>query len=199
METSTRDAILDSASDCFARYGFRKASVDKIAAGAQVAKGTVYLYCDSKEDLLYQTAHRDLRRWVGDLSAFIDPRRPATEILVEMATNHLRFLQERPLVRDLLCGVLDGHLPGWQPHLDELRAVGLHHVTEVLRLGIRQGVFAADLDVEATAQVLQEMQTSGALLGERTQLDPQTIRRRQLASLRLVFKGLEARHDPNSN
>jgi TetR/AcrR family fatty acid metabolism transcriptional regulator len=196
MERGTHEAILDSATACFSQYGYKKASVDKIAAGAHVAKGTVYLYCDSKEDLLYQAVHRELREFVSDLSQLIDLRRPADQILVDMATSHLAYLQQRPLARDLLCGILDGQLPDWKPQFRELRNLGVQHVIEVLQLGIRQGVFAADLDVESTARILQEMELSGVLLADRTPLDPDTVRRLRQASLRLVLGGLQARPGP---
>jgi TetR/AcrR family transcriptional regulator, cholesterol catabolism regulator len=193
MEGTTGDVILRSAVETFTEYGYRKASVDKIATRARVAKGTVYLYCDSKEDLFYRAVHRELRDWVNDLSRLIDPRQPASQILVAMAQDHLAFLNRRPLARDLLCGVLDGQLPEWRARFHELRERGLQHVVEVLELGIRQGEFVADLDVEAVAQVLQDMQLTGALLEQRTELDADSVRRQQHAAVRLVLDGLRAR------
>jgi AcrR family transcriptional regulator len=43
--------ILDAAIDVFARDGFAAATVDAIASSAGVAKGTVYLYFRSKDEL----------------------------------------------------------------------------------------------------------------------------------------------------
>jgi AcrR family transcriptional regulator len=48
-ETAAR--ILDAAVAVFSRYGFRRASVDDVAREAGVAKGTIYLYHESKEEL----------------------------------------------------------------------------------------------------------------------------------------------------
>ena len=59
MERAKKDCILDSAAKAFARLGFKKASIDAIARAARVAKGTVYLACESKEDLFFQAVHRD--------------------------------------------------------------------------------------------------------------------------------------------
>ena len=72
-------------------------------------------------------------------------------------------------------------------------ALGLRHVVELIELGIRQGVFANDIDVEATARVLQEMQLAGVLLGHRTNRSLTDVRRQQLAAVRLVMDGLKAR------
>ena len=49
-----RQAILDAALDVFAEQGFTAAKLDEIAARAGVAKGTIYLVCQDKEDLIKQ-------------------------------------------------------------------------------------------------------------------------------------------------
>ncbi|HVW30452.1 MAG TPA: TetR/AcrR family transcriptional regulator [Polyangiaceae bacterium] len=193
MESVTQDRILRSAAECFGRWGYKKTSVDAVAERAGVAKGTVYLYCESKEDLFYQSVLLELRSWVAELSKKIDPRRPAKALLLEMATADLSFVESRPLVRDLLFGLFHGLLPDWADKFEELRALGQKHVVEVLELGIRQGAFAPDLDVVATARVLQTMQIAGTLLGHRTKKDLADVRREQIAAVRLVLKGLEVR------
>jgi TetR/AcrR family fatty acid metabolism transcriptional regulator len=189
----TQELVLDSAHRCFSRYGYRKTSMDDVAAEAGVAKGTVYLYCNNKADLFVRAVESELRAWLEDLSSIVDSDRPANEILVEMARRDAAFVEERPLVADLLSGMLDGHDSGSRSRFAELRHIGLQHVVAVLKLGIRQGVFAADLDVEATARVLQEMQVAGAVLRHRSQLTLRQVRRQQDAAMRLVLRGLEHR------
>jgi AcrR family transcriptional regulator len=193
MMESTQQAVLDSAGRCFARYGYKKTSMENVAAEAHVAKGTVYLYCENKQDLFYRTVERELRAWIEDLSTLIDPERPASEILASMAQRDAAFVERRPLVADLLSGLLDGELPTFRSRFAQLRKIGLEHVIAVLELGIGQGVFADDLDVRATAYVLQEMQLAGALLRQRTDLPARQVRRQQIAALRLVLQGLERR------
>jgi len=113
MEASTQDKILDSAAECFGRFGYKKTSIERVAEHAGVGKGTVYLYCESKEDLFYQSVHRELRQWISDLSKKIDPRRPADQLMVELAALDLEFVERRPLVKDLLFGMFHGLLPEW--------------------------------------------------------------------------------------
>lgn len=50
-----RGAILEAAIDVFVRDGFEAASVADIAQEAGVAKGTIYLYFESKDHLVEQT------------------------------------------------------------------------------------------------------------------------------------------------
>jgi len=193
VSDTTRDAVLDSAGKCFTRFGYKKTSMDNVAAEARVAKGTVYLYCDNKQDLFVRAVERQLRTWTEELATFIDPDRPANEILAEMGRRDAQFVEEHPLVADLLSGMVDGELPAYAARFEALRKIGLQHVIDVLELGIRQGVFADDLDVRATARILREMQLAGALLRRRTALPVKEVRRQQIAALRLVLKGLERR------
>lgn len=190
---STQDSVIDAAGRCFSRFGYKKTSMDDVASEARVAKGTVYLYCDSKQDLFYRAVERELRAWKEDLGSLIDPDVPANEILAEMGRRDAAFIEDRPLVADLLSGMVDDQLPQFRSAFKELRVIGLAHVVEVLELGIRQEVFAADLDVVATARVLQEMQLVGALLAHRGNLSLREVRRQQAAALRLVLSGLERR------
>ncbi len=56
-----QDSILDAARTVFSRDGYTDTSVDDVAAEAGIAKGTVYLYFKSKEDLYLAAVVRDIR------------------------------------------------------------------------------------------------------------------------------------------
>ena len=46
-------SIMESALQAFIKHGFHKTTMDKIAKEAGIAKGTLYLYFDSKQNLLH--------------------------------------------------------------------------------------------------------------------------------------------------
>ena len=189
MEQAKKECILLEAARCFARWGFKKASIDEIAKAAGVAKGTVYLAADSKEDLYYQALHREVRKHVAEISKLIDPRTPADQILMQMSLEGQRRLESSPLVRELLTGRTSELLPLWSERLHALRLLGSGAVVEVLKLGVRQGLFREDLDVEATAQLLQDLQTIGYLFYSNP-LHAAELPRLQLAAFELVMRGL---------
>src|SRR5437773_350021 len=99
MEPAKWEAILVEAARAFARYGFKKTSVDEVARAAGVAKGTVYLGCSSKRDLFYQAILRDLRLWNAELAREIDPRAPADALLLRVSALALDTLDRYPLAR----------------------------------------------------------------------------------------------------
>ena len=61
-----RRQILEAARQSFVRHGVAHARVEDIARAAGVAKGTVYLYYKSKDDILRQLLTEDLAELHGD-------------------------------------------------------------------------------------------------------------------------------------
>ena len=55
-----RDQILTAAHAVFASRGFRQATVGDIADAAGIAKGTLYLYFKSKDDIYWAAMNRGL-------------------------------------------------------------------------------------------------------------------------------------------
>lgn len=194
MDAAKRETILEAAARAFATFGFKKASVDAIARAAGVAKGTVYLCCDSKADLFYQSVHRELRAWLALGARQIDPRKPADELLKTTAIQGIQFLESRPLVRDLFFGLHQGQIPDWRIRFDELRELGRGNVTELLRLGQRQGLFRKELNVEGLAGVLQDMHIAGYMFNcNRTDRSLTSLLEDFELSFDLVLNGLYRR------
>jgi AcrR family transcriptional regulator len=192
MELAKKECILMEAARAFARFGFKKTSVDEIAKAAGVAKGTIYLAAESKEDLFYQALHREVRQWVAEVSKLIDPREPADELLGKMALFGFQKLETSPLVHDLLTGKTKELLPMWQDRFDGLRNLGRQNVIEVLRLGIKQGRFRPELDLERVSQTLQDLQIAGYLFHGGRGVGEELLAQ-FAAGLDLVLNGLRVR------
>ncbi len=190
MEQAKKDCILAAAAKAFSRFGFKKASVDEIAKEAGVAKGTVYLACDTKEDLFYQSVHREVRAWQAAINKLIDPRMPADQLLILCGIESEKYIQDRPLVRELLFGSHQIMLPEWAERLEELREVGRGTIVEVLQLGIKQGIFRGDLDVEEVARILQDVEITTHLHHQRVRPHPDQMARRLTAAIDVLMNGL---------
>ncbi len=192
MEVAKKELILDVAAKTFAERGLKKASIDLIAQRAGVAKGTIYLACESKEDLFYQALHRELHAWIGAVAGTIDLRQPADELLPRAYDAANGYLASHPLVRDLLLGVCEIHMPEWATQFEALRVLGRAPIVEILRLGVQQGVFRRELDVEETAKILQDIHLA-AVTAEENGSDHASRKRRQRASHALVLGGVLAK------
>ncbi|HMD05385.1 MAG TPA: TetR family transcriptional regulator [Candidatus Binatus sp.] len=65
--------ILEAARRVMARYGMQGTIVDRVAEEAKVAKGTIYLYFDTKDALVHAAVLEGLREMVAEILAADDP------------------------------------------------------------------------------------------------------------------------------
>jgi AcrR family transcriptional regulator len=70
-----RNAILDAAEGLFLKHPERMASVAEVAAQAGLAKGTVYLYFPSKEEMLLALHERQVAHFFGQLMELLSQDR----------------------------------------------------------------------------------------------------------------------------
>jgi AcrR family transcriptional regulator len=100
MAEDKASRILDAAETLLVGFGYRKVTIDDVAARAGVGKGTVYLYWPSKRELFAAVVTRDAaRRLAEQLGALTDD--PA-EVRLHRSLRRA-FLQaaHRPLARAL--------------------------------------------------------------------------------------------------
>jgi TetR/AcrR family transcriptional regulator, repressor for uid operon len=97
-ETSPQDArraqILDAARVCFARSGFRGASMQQICAEAKMSPGALYRYFPSKEVIIEAIAADERLKAAAVLEVFRDPG-PIVDRLMR-AANAYFALMNRP-------------------------------------------------------------------------------------------------------
>jgi AcrR family transcriptional regulator len=80
-ESAVERRILAAAVRLFAAKGFDGASVQEIVEAAEVTKGALYHYFESKNDLLYEIYHTLLSRQLADLERIVDQGLPPAETL----------------------------------------------------------------------------------------------------------------------
>lgn len=79
QKQARRQALLDIAWELFLATDYGSLTIAEIAARAGLAKGTVYLYFATKEELFLAIQERQLAAWFDDLHArFAAAPRPAT-------------------------------------------------------------------------------------------------------------------------
>jgi AcrR family transcriptional regulator len=87
-------AILEAAERRFARHGFRRTSMEDIAAEAGIARPTLYLYFDSKEDIFRSLSQRLHERALARAEAALAGEAPLAERLAgAFAGFRLDFLE----------------------------------------------------------------------------------------------------------
>ncbi len=78
----TRDKIISVATKLFSRFGFHKTSMDEIAKIARKAKGSLYYYFASKEELFKEVVAQEIENLKMQLSVIVNDEKltPDTKI-----------------------------------------------------------------------------------------------------------------------
>lgn len=155
-----RNDILMSARAVFAEEGFRHATVDQVAQRAEVAKGTIYLYFETKEAImadLVLMALADLQSQLRDAVESHSVLQPDGQLRA-MADAYLAFSQRSPDYFRLLTAFDGGDLgDNLSPQRNELILAAsnrtLDLVAQAVADGVALGMFAVR-DVRQAAAVL---------------------------------------------
>jgi AcrR family transcriptional regulator len=93
-----RREILDAARSEFFQRGFHSPTVDDVAARAEVSKGTIYLYFESKEEILAHLLLEGLDLLLTSMEAVCptETDRPPEECLSALAHAYMSFGKSRP-------------------------------------------------------------------------------------------------------
>ncbi|MDE2140118.1 MAG: helix-turn-helix transcriptional regulator, partial [Gammaproteobacteria bacterium] len=75
QKAERRSTILQTALTAFADTAYDELTMDRIAADAGLAKGTLYLYFRSKEEVFLALCEHELGRWFDDLDTALQTRR----------------------------------------------------------------------------------------------------------------------------
>ncbi|WNS46179.1 TetR/AcrR family transcriptional regulator [Paenibacillus sp. MMS20-IR301] len=88
-------AILDAAYELFGSSGFYETKMSEVAERAGIAKGTVYLYFSSKEELFMAVTRRDCEGFLEQLEGKLSASSVLTDKLSAIAEHHLFYYYER--------------------------------------------------------------------------------------------------------
>jgi AcrR family transcriptional regulator len=155
-----KQEILQAARALFAQHGYNRATVDAVARRAELGKGTIYLYFDTKEAILAELTLQALAELGEQLQVAADHCSPLhpDQRLRAMADAYLTFAQHAPDYFRLLNafdhgGFLDGVSAALREQILVESNRTLELVTQAIADGMALGIFAAG-DARQAASVL---------------------------------------------
>jgi len=191
--------ILQAAKEVFFEKGFHQATVDDVAAHAEVSKGTIYLYFESKETILAHLLLEGLDLFLVQLNEAYAAHQPLTaeERLWRLSRTYLDFSQTHPNYFRLMMAFDRGRFreqisPELYEQILHQSMRSLELVTQAVRQGVQAGDFSCD-DPKLSAGALWAA-LNGVLV-----LMANPLRRQMLgvelepmfeATMRLVMRGL---------
>ncbi|MEW6333905.1 MAG: TetR/AcrR family transcriptional regulator [Thermodesulfobacteriota bacterium] len=154
-----KNAILRAARRLFFENGFRPVTVESIARKAELSKGSIYLYFNSKEEIYTQILLGDIDKFHGHFADLLPNAASASEAIRRFAMIYVDlFLNDRELFRILMTFMLHTHtmnLPEeLQNHIIRSTNRSIHIIEEVFQYGIERGEFSSSIDLRLSRNAL---------------------------------------------
>jgi TetR/AcrR family fatty acid metabolism transcriptional regulator len=159
--------IIDAAIRVFARKGYFNSRVSDIAREAGIAAGTIYLYFDTKEDILITLFREKMAEFVSALWRAIADERDAVAKVRRLVHLHFQMLEQDPdLAAVVQVELRQGQKFFRGPATQEMAAY-FALIASVLEEGVAAGRFRRDLPVKIAAKMMfgamDQMATSWVL------------------------------------
>jgi len=159
---TVKESILDATDRLLARYGYRKMTVDDIAAEAGIGKGTIYLHFSSKEEVVLSHIDRIVDRLKERLREIAGANKSAADRLRLMLLTRVLFRFDSiqhytQSLNDLLAVLRPGLLARRAQYFESEAQI----FAQVLAAGRESGEFSLDNE-HAIAHALLEA-TNGLL------------------------------------
>jgi AcrR family transcriptional regulator len=149
-----RDRILDATDRLLARYGYKKMTVEDLAAEVGIGKGSIYLHFSSKEDVVLSQIDRLIERLKERLEEIGRSPASAPDRLREMLITRVMYRFDQvshygQSLNDLLAAIRPQLLARRRRYFEEEAAI----LATVVEEGVQQSLFEV-ADAMNTARLL---------------------------------------------
>lgn len=151
----TRPAeIMAAGLKIFSQRGFAATRLEDVADAAGISKATIYLYFDSKADLLKAIMHQIANPKIDEMEAIIQASEGSATDMLRMIYTRIGTIIRSPDMRPILKLIIAeaGNYPDIRTfYRDEIVSRGLANLARLINHGIERGEFRP-CDAEAVAQ-----------------------------------------------
>ena len=149
----TKDKILSVAARMFGKYGFQKTTVDEIARSAHKAKGSVYYYFKSKEELFLAVVTQEINVLKSGLTRPIADSQDAAGMIRNYMLNRMTMMKDAVNYHESLKAEFVDDFGFLAECREDFTRFEIDLMKAVLDRGVRENAFQIK-DTHATAQVI---------------------------------------------
>ena len=153
MSEKIKHSIIKVARDTFARYGFRKTTMDEIAAGARKGKSSLYYYFKSKEEVFQAVVEQEASFLFSKIEKAVSEQTGAREKLKAYVIFRMEGFRDFVNYNDALKN-------DFLSKIDFIEKIRESHdkkeqasIAGILEEGIKDGVFR-ELNIDLTARTV---------------------------------------------
>jgi AcrR family transcriptional regulator len=205
MPADRRSEILDAAGECFARYGYDKATMDDIGSIVGMNKVSIYYYFQSKEALFKETLKREAEGYLEVMRREAGKAPGCRERIRCWVAQSFRFGSGSAVLRQVSVETLRKLSPLLEEFREWSRATSVDFVAKTLEAGRKSGEIK-DCDTGKVAESIVMFITAVKDMANRQfaaggDPGPETERaaKRLRFAIDLILDGLEAKSVPKRN
>ena len=196
-----RQAILKAARKLFFERGFKPVTVESIAKRAELSKGSIYLYFNSKEEIYTQILLSDIDKFHDHFTNLLQDSPGASAALIRFAEIYVDlFLSDRELFRILMTFMLhtsDMNLPEeLNNHIIKTTNRNIGIIEDIFRYGVERGEFSPTINLRLNRNAIWGLLNGIISLHLFTGSEPkraETIKGTLQVGLGIYIKGLQGR------
>lgn len=194
-KSNVRARIIAEATRLFSRHGIANVTVDQIAEAADIGKGTIYNYFQSKEDILVAFMIDVERRVQAKLADFTRSKAPLESLLADFLLFQLRLKAPyRDFLRVFL-GHMFFHTEQFLPYMVEMQKI-VDPPLEKLFDGLQErGAVRRDLSLPDLILIFKTIHLGITALWAVEGAPFRETERVLRQEMKLFSRGLEARND----
>jgi len=93
LHKDAKEKIIKAAQELFARYGFKKTTLDDIAKAAGMTKSALYYYFKNRDDIIKVVASIEINKGKEQLAGVIDSRKAAPDKFAEYVKTRMFVIE----------------------------------------------------------------------------------------------------------
>ena len=159
----TKEKIYKAAVKIFARNGFEKTAVDDIAAKSKLAKGTIYYYFKSKDEIFLEMIDNGVSKFNEALGKKMKDSRSPRDKMEKLLDIQLDFYEKYQDFYKVLFSEFWRLEPKWKKEIDKIREGYFSMIKNIIEEGKKEGSFRKDVDSSSAAISIFSLFAFGAL------------------------------------
>lgn len=150
-----KDILIKAAQECFARYGFRKTTMNDIAHAAGKAKSSLYYYFKSKTDIMAAIVDYEVKILRAEISSVIDKEKDPKKKLHVYIVSSLTAVVKKANYYNFLKSDYIEQYASLEKIREQYDRDDKNILKGIFQYGVDQGVFIVkDIDAFAASFVI---------------------------------------------
>jgi len=159
----TKEKIYAAAVKIFAKEGFEKTTVDDIAAKSKLAKGTMYYYFKSKDEIFLEMIDSGISKFNAALEEGMKEAKAPKDKMEKLLDIQLDYYEKYNDFYKVIFSEFWRLEPRWKKEIDKIREGYFSMIKNIIEEGKKTGSFNKNIDSSSAAISIFSLFAFGAL------------------------------------